>query len=43
MIEFAIGFVLGGLAAIGFMVVTGGLAIQIVEVDNEEKEDSINE
>lgn len=39
MIEFAIGFILGGLATIGFMVVTGGMAIQIVEVDNEEKEE----
>lgn len=39
MIEFIIGFVVGGLSVIGFMVVTGGLAVQIVEVDNEEKEE----
>lgn len=43
MLEFIIGFVVGGLSVIGLSVLTGGLAIQIVEVDNEEKEESINE
>lgn len=36
MLEFIIGFIVGGLSTLGFALLTGGIAVQIVEVPAEE-------